>query len=213
MNVYEIIGDHASNHYVRGVWSEDKTHRRAYAAGVWVASIHLNFKEDGRISDDDVARFASHWLVIIADRLPELDVVGDFSKHKRDLPAINAALKDALSSASSDPIEFLETDRIWDEKQNAPVLGGPFFLVNLLKTRNCWDPEAMELAKMRRKDGSTFELVNGSKKAVRGSQIPDAGIWREERTGHVLCTEGVKKAFESAGCRGWYFYQVQVTDH
>jgi len=211
LNVYEIIGDHGSDHFVRGVWSEDKTNARAYAAGVWVPTNDLKFSEDGRISTEDVARFANHWLVVVKDKIPELDVVGDFTLRRQDLPAINAALKDALSSCSSDPIEFIESHRIWDEKQHAAVSGGPFYLVNLLKRRNCWDLDAMELATMRKNGGSTFQIVNGAKKAVRSSQIPDAGIWREERTGHVLCTESVKEAFEAAGCRGWIFRQLPVT--
>lgn len=212
MQVFEIDRDYESKYRVKGVWCPDRTKASARQVDAWNPSFNLVFDATGKVTSDDIARFKENWLVITVKDLVAYDAIGVFSQHHRSLPAINAAMKKAIEHIAPAAAQFIEIDQVWAEYQNCPVAGGPFYLANLLVSQDSWDSDAMRISNMARKDGSSFELVGGAKRAVRGSALTDNPIWRESRTGHVLCTEVMKDAFQAAGCRGWYFRPVIVTE-
>ncbi|GHB35090.1 hypothetical protein GCM10007094_25720 [Pseudovibrio japonicus] len=212
MQVFEIDRDYESEHRVKGLWSPDHTKESAHKLDAWNPGFNLVFDATGKVAPDDINRFRESWLVITVKDLVDFDAIGVFSQHQRSMPAINAAMKKAFEHVAPNAAQFIETDKVWAEYQDRQVPGGPFYVTNLLVSQDSWDSDAMEISKMTRKDGSSFELVEGAKRAVRSSSLTDNPIWRESRTGHVLCTDVMKEALQAAGCRGWYFRPVTVTD-
>ncbi|WNZ54053.1 hypothetical protein QT397_02060 (plasmid) [Microbulbifer sp. MKSA007] len=212
MQVSEIDRDFEFSHYAKGVWSSDHTHKSAFELDAWNPVFNLVFDADGRVDASTVRQYSKHWLVITVKELVPLDVIGVLSQNPRLMPAVNVRLKDAFQRVAPGAAQFIEVDQTWAEYQDCPVPGGPFYLTNLLVSQDSWDPDAMEINKMKRRDGSSMELVEGAKRAVRQSALTSNPIWRESRTGHVLCTDVMKEALQAAGCRGWCFRPVTVTE-
>lgn len=213
MNVYELDGDSGTRSYVRGVWSIDQSHESILKEGAWKARRHSRLHEDGRLFAEDVSRFQSHWLVVNVRPLPELHVIGEFNNARTDFPVVNQNLRDALDRVNPAGFEFAEITQVWAEKQACLVPGGPFYLTNLLTERDTWDEENTEIYKIKHVDGHDIERIDGTNKTVRSSELDGATIWRETRTGHVLCTEPVRQQLEDAGCRGWKFRPVQISEN
>ncbi|KZL26095.1 imm11 family protein [Pseudovibrio sp. Ad37] len=212
MQVFEITRDFEFKHYANGIWSADRTQKSALKLNAWNPVLNLSFDENGRIDPSDASKFTKNWFVITVKELVPLDVIGVLSQDPRLMPAVNAVVKDALERVAPGTAQFIEIDQIWAEYQNCAVPGGPFYLANLLVSQDSWDSDAMTISKMEKRDGSSMELVEGARRAVRQSALTSLPIWRESRTGHVLCTDVMKDALQAAGCRGWYFRPVTVTE-
>ncbi|WP_420556254.1 imm11 family protein [Roseovarius sp.] len=96
-------------------------------------------------------------------------------------------LKDALEAVDPALSEFVRTERTWDDVHKTPISGGPFYLANLLARRDCWDQDRTRIVPRKRGDGSCFNTISGSGRAVLRSRVADASIWREVLTQTVVC--------------------------
>ncbi|WP_421980208.1 imm11 family protein [Roseibium sp.] len=213
MNVYELDADFDTRSYVRGVWSIDQSHDSIIKEGAWKARRQSRLHEDGRLFAEDISKYQTHWLVVNVCPLPELHIIGEFNTFRTGFPVVNQKLRDALERVNPGGFEFVEITQVWAEKQACLVPGGPFYVTNLLTERDTWDEKSTEIYKIKHVDGHDVERIDGTKKTVRSSALHGATIWRESRTGHVLCTEPVKQQLEEAGCRGWKFRPVHISEN
>ncbi len=103
-------------------------------------------------------------------------------------------------------------ERTWDDVHHSPIAGGPFYLANLLARRDCWDQDRTRIVPQKRGDGSYFNTISGSGRAVLRSRVADALIWRDTLTKTVVCADAFKEMAETVGCKGWRFREIAVTD-
>ena len=214
MQIYELGVDYESKKCIRGIWSPDQTEASATTLGVakWTPVTDLKFADDWRVAQSEHEKFASHWQVLNLNSAEARSTIGYFSRIFRDLPLVNGALKAAIEAAAPGAVEFIETTRVWVEKLNTPLEGGPYHIMNVVERRNASDDEVMNIVKRQHADGHWYETAAGPARAMRASALNGATIWRESRTNFVLCTEKVKMSLIAAGCAGWDFNPIEITN-
>ncbi|MEQ8257921.1 MULTISPECIES: imm11 family protein [Roseovarius] len=166
----------------------------------------------GRFTDKTRAEFQKIWCVSRPKAERRFDVIKPFDAILDSIPLFSERLKDAIEAVDPALFEFVRMERTWDDVHKTPIAGGPFYLANLLARRDCWDQDRTRIVPQKRGDGSYFNTISGSGRAVLRSRVKDALIWRDTLTKTVVCTDAFKGMVEAVGCKGWWFREIAVTD-
>lgn len=172
---------------------------------------YLNLEPGVQKFSDVVAQELPKLYARIRPKVRELpDMIGEWSfVLSSPPPLLRRPLIEMIEAEAPGSCEFLPGPRIWDVTHAREIDGSEYYFTNILARIDSWDEKQTDICLMTRRDGSTWELLNGVG-TLNAERVKSGFIWRDSRTKHPLCSEAFKKAAEHVGAVNLHFHPLHT---